>query len=110
MSLTVIQSPTAISESSVPAAVTTLANGNYVVTYTPFVNDILIQEEIVALEFDPTGQAVASVTLTQTHGFDDTIEVAVGGLAGGGFALAWDAQSFPLDLIGTQVFAADGTA
>ena len=111
MSLTVIQSPTAISESFVPAAVTTLANGNYVVTYTPFVNDILIQAEIVALEFDPTGQVVASVTLTQTHGFDDTTEVAVGGLAGGGFALAWDAQSFPpLDLIGTQVFAADGTA
>jgi len=108
VTFTVIQPLTIVGTSDAVSSITTLSNGDYLITYTPFNNDPAIQDEIVAREFDPTGQIVSTAILTQFHGFDTSTPYA-SGLAGGGYAIAWDDNSFPNNNVGMQVFAVDGT-
>src|SRR5579872_5701548 len=78
VTFTVIQPLTIVGTSDAVSSITTLSNGDYLITYTPFNNDPAIQDEIVAREFDPTGQIVSTAILTQFHGFDTSTPYASG--------------------------------
>src|ERR1700730_1048994 len=110
MSLTIIESPTTIGLSDTDQAVTTLADGDYVIFSQPF-DSATASEVIVAHIFDPSGNAVGTATFFEPA-FGSwialgTVLSAVGALSGGGFVLAWDGDQFPSFNIGTIGFSAD---
>src|SRR5690349_178579 len=111
MALTIIESPTAMGLSFWNPAVTTLANGDYVVVSEPF-DATNSSEVIVAQIFDPSGNLVGTATFSGAPFADRIIQgtgiIAAGALSGGGFVVAWDGDQFPNQNIGTIGFSADG--
>jgi VCBS repeat-containing protein len=115
MPLNVIEAATKIDTSdNFSPVITTLANGDYVIAYTHFTDSTdsdgtPLFDFLLAPVFSPTGELVGTATVTQPIFVPASF--SVGGLAGGGFALAWDGNDFFATRgsgIGTQVFDAAG--
>ena len=66
--------------------ITTLTNGNYVVTYSDVEGSPNLGEELVWQIFTPTGVLVASGIIDNSFHDEEPVVTA---LSGGGFALAW---------------------
>src|SRR6516162_9420639 len=82
----------------------TLANGDYVIAYAHNTGIAPTDDLLFAQIFDAEGESVAAGTFSDNGFTPDSL--AVGALSGGGFALAWDRDSFPNSDIGTAASSA----